>query len=111
VAPIREVFVMPELMTRAEIVRRLRLVTSQRCRHRPLTMAAIAVRCGLSRMAVYRALHGDMGDDVQLVLSQVLREVDVQRMIENAAGFGREQDRPGNNGYDPLAWPLKRTSR
>jgi hypothetical protein len=106
VAPIREVFVMPELMTRAEIVRRLRLVTSQRCRHRPLTMAAIAVRCGLSRMAVYRALHGDMGDDVQLVLSQV------QRMIENAAGFGREQDRPGNNGYyDPLAWPLKRTSR
>jgi predicted DNA-binding transcriptional regulator AlpA len=97
VAPIREaeVFAMTDqLMSRAEIVRRLRLVTSQRCRHRPLTMAAIAVRCGLSRMTVYRALNGDMADLVVHLPSQVLVVVPVQEMIEAAAGFGLAQ-RPG----------------
>lgn len=100
-----------QLMSRAEIVRRLRLVTSQRVRHRPLTMAAIAVRCGLSRMAVYRALNGEMSDLVVHLLSQVLSELDVQQAIEQAAGFGRERQGPTNNGYDPMASPLRRTSR
>jgi hypothetical protein len=71
-----------QLMTRDEIKRRLRLVMSQRVRHRPLTMAAIAVRCGLSRRAVYDAAEGIMGDEVQHLLSQILVEVNVQRMIE-----------------------------
>jgi hypothetical protein len=69
-----------QLMTRDEIVRRLRLVCSQRVRHRPLTMMMIASRCGLSRVAVYDALHG-MGDQVQYILSQILREVPIQKMI------------------------------
>jgi hypothetical protein len=100
-----------QLMTRDEIVRRLRLVTSQRVRHRPLTMAAIAARCGVSRVVIYRALHGDVSDEVQHLLSEILVEVDVQRMIEEAAGFGRRFDRPVGNGYDRFALPLKRTSR
>jgi hypothetical protein len=73
-----------QLMTRDEIVRRLRLVTSQRVRHRPLTMHAIAVRCGLSRVAVYDAMNGVMGEQVRHVLSQVLREVPVQEMIADS---------------------------
>jgi hypothetical protein len=73
-----------QLMTRDEIVRRLRLVTSQRVRHRPLTMQMIAARAGLSRVAVYDALHGKMGDQVQYILSQVLREVPVQQMIADS---------------------------
>jgi hypothetical protein len=77
-----------QLMTRNEIVRRLRLVCSQRVRHRPLTMQMIAARCGLSRVAVYNAREGIMGDEVRHLLSQVLREVPVQEMIEEAAGFG-----------------------
>jgi hypothetical protein len=77
-----------QLMTRDEIKRRLRLVCSQRVRHRPLTMRMIAARCGLTRRAVYNAADGIMGDLVQHLLSQVLVEVPVQEMIEEAAGFG-----------------------
>jgi hypothetical protein len=81
---------MPEqMMTRDEIVRRLRLVTSQRVRHRPLTMQMIAARCGLSRVAVYDALHGSMGEEVRHLLSQVLREVPVNDMIADSAGLRR----------------------
>jgi hypothetical protein len=95
-------------MSRAEIVRRLRLVTSQRCRHRPLTMAAIAARCGLMRRVIYLAREGIISDDVRQVLSQILAEVPVQEMIERAAGFGRQLDRPPHTGYDRFALPQKR---
>ena len=78
-----------QLMTRDEIVRRLRLVTSQRVRHRPLTMMMIASRCGLSRVAVYNARDGIMGDQVQYILSQVLREVPINDMIADSAGLRR----------------------
>jgi hypothetical protein len=78
-----------QLMSREEIVRRLRFVTSQRVRHRPLTMQMIASRCGLSRVAVYNALHGRMGDEVQHILSQVLREVPINDMIADSAGLRR----------------------
>jgi hypothetical protein len=74
-----------QLMTRDEIVRRLRLVTSQRVRHRPLTVMAIAARAGLSRVAVYKAMNGIMGDVAQRVLSQVLREVDVNALVMDGA--------------------------
>jgi hypothetical protein len=87
-----------QLMTRDEIVRRLRLVTSGRVRHRPLTMAAIGVRCGPSRVAVYDALHGIMGDDVQRVLPQVLAEEmpgqRVQETIAGSAGLGPARRAP-----------------
>jgi hypothetical protein len=76
-------------MTRGEIVRALRLVMSQRVRHRPLTIRMIAARCGLSRRAVYDAAEGSMGDEVRHLLSQVLREVPVQEMIAEAAGLRR----------------------
>jgi predicted regulator of amino acid metabolism with ACT domain len=81
---------MPDrLMTDREIVRALRLVTSQRVRHRPLTMAAIAERCGVTRRVVYLAREGIISDDVRHVLSQILAEVPVQDMIAQAAGFDR----------------------
>jgi hypothetical protein len=70
-----------QLMSRGEIVRRLRFVTSGRVRHRPLTMMAIAARTGLSRVAIYKALHGVMGEEVQTLLSQILTEVPIQKMI------------------------------
>jgi hypothetical protein len=76
-----------QMMTRTEIVRRLRFAVSDRVRHRPLTMAAIAARSGLSRVAVYDALHGIMGSEVQYLLSQILREVPVQELIERSARF------------------------
>jgi hypothetical protein len=91
-----------QLMSRAEIIRRLRLVASQRPERRPLTMQAIAARTGLSRMAVYRAMNGELPDLVVHLLSQVLREVPVQEMIERASC------RPFNNGYDRFALPQKR---
>jgi hypothetical protein len=75
-----------QLMTHDEIARRLRLVTSARVRHRPLTMVMIAARCRLSRVAVYKARDGIMGDEVQGLLSQVLRQIDVQQMIADATG-------------------------
>jgi hypothetical protein len=76
---------MPDpLMTKDEIRRRLRFVQSQQRGHRPLTMQAIAVRCQLSRVAVHDAANGIMGDQVQHVLSQVLREVPVQEMIADS---------------------------
>jgi hypothetical protein len=51
----------------------------------------IAARCGLSRRAVYNALHGIVGDQVQHLLSQILREVPVQEMIAE--------------GLRPAHWP------
>jgi hypothetical protein len=83
-----------QLLSCQEIVRRLRMVRSQRVRHRPLTMAAIAARCGLSRVAVYDALHGRMGDEVQVLLSQVLADFDVQRFISEHSGIGLARREP-----------------
>lgn len=72
---------MPDpVMTEAEIIRRLRLVCSQRVRHRPLTIAAIADLAYLHRRTIYDYLEGleRMSDDVRARLSWVLAEVDVQ---------------------------------
>jgi hypothetical protein len=76
-------------MTRNEIVRRLRLVMSQRVRHRPLTMMMIAARTGLTRASIYNAVHGRMSDEVQHLLSQVLAEVPVNDLIADSAGLRR----------------------
>jgi hypothetical protein len=95
---------MPDrLMTRDEIVRRLRLVASGRVRHRPLTMQMIAARCGLSRVAVYNARDGIMGDLVQHLLSHVLREID-----SSADDCGRDRDRrPPHRSPTLLSvWPI-----
>jgi hypothetical protein len=79
-----------QLMSREEIRRRLRLVMSQKRGHRgELTMQTIAFRCQLSRVAVYDAANGKMGDDVQYILSQVLRELPLNDWIADSAGLRR----------------------
>lgn len=87
-----------ELLSRNEIIRRLRLVMSGRVRHRPLSMKMIAARCGLSRVAVYNASNGIMGDCVQDLLSQVLREVDVQAAIEASISLDERMARAVRSG-------------
>jgi predicted DNA-binding transcriptional regulator AlpA len=71
------------LMTRDEIRRALRLVASQRVRHRPLTIRMIAAQCGLARMTVYRAMAtGEIDEETRIILSRALQQVPVQQMIE-----------------------------
>lgn len=75
---------MVEILDKSEIKRRLRWIREGRVRHRPLSMMDIALRCELTRTAVYDASHGIMSDDTRRVLSTVLHEVDVQGMLSDS---------------------------
>jgi hypothetical protein len=79
------------LMTDREIAQALWLVTSQRVRHRPLSMQGIAARTGLTRRVIYLAREGRMSNEIRQLLSQVLCEVPVAEMLAAAAagpGYG-----------------------
>ena len=64
------------MMTKAEVTRALRLVTSQEFRRqRRFPIATLANLAGLSRMTLYRARDGYVPDRVADVLSPLLEAI------------------------------------